>query len=169
MDCRQVNQLLPLWIGQDLPDSSSADQVVNHLRECRGCDQRRISIQSSLDVLHQSMDESLATQPDRQSVWPGLLARISNWEGQHHRGRFNGWIPASVMALAAGLMVAVSLPSVSDELFSGPSQPYSSQNLFSSDPRFQRNDKLENERATDVMSHRGDRLTKPVKFTPDQW
>lgn len=169
MDCRQVNHLLPLWIGQDLPDASTADQVVSHLKECRECDDRRKSIQSSLDVLQRSLAESLDTETARQSVWPGLMVRISDWEQRHRRDRFNGWIPASVMALAVGLMVAVSLPSINDELFNGPSPTVSTQDLFGTVSQSERNAAREKSSATKPASNRGEGLTKPVNFGPEQW
>ena len=115
MDCRRVMQLLPLWVGQDLPDSASAADVTSHLEHCPACEGYQKSLQSSLELLHSS--KSWPVEPSRRSLWPQLASRISDWDNHHHRDRFNGWIPASVMALAVALMVAVSIPSIHQSLF----------------------------------------------------
>ncbi len=115
MDCRRVKQLLPLWVGQDLPDSSSAADVASHLERCPACERHQKSLQASLELLHSS--KSWPAEPSRPSVWPQLVSRISEWDRHNRRERFNGWIPASIMALAAALMVAVSIPSIHEAIF----------------------------------------------------
>jgi hypothetical protein len=114
-DCRRVKQLLPLWVGQDLPDTASAADVASHLKRCPSCEQRQRSLQASLDLLHSS--KSWPSEPKRPNLWPKLVSRISEWDDQNRHERFNGWIPASVMALAVALMVAVSIPSIHEVLF----------------------------------------------------
>ncbi len=115
MDCRRVKQLLPLWVGQDLPDSANAADVASHLKRCAVCEHYQKSLQASLETLHSS--KSWPAEPSRPSVWPQLASRISEWDRRNRHDRFNGWIPASVMALAAALMVAVSIPSIHQALF----------------------------------------------------
>ena len=113
-DCRRVKQLLPLWVGQDLPDSASSAEVASHLERCPACERHQKSLQASLELLHSS--KSWPVEQSRPSVWPQLVSRISEWDDQHGRERFNGWIPASIMALAVALMVAVSIPSIHQAL-----------------------------------------------------
>ena len=114
-DCRRVKQLLPLWVGQDLPDSASASDVASHLERCPACERHQKSLQASLELLHSS--KSWPVESRRPSVWPQLMTRISEWDNHHGRERFNGWIPASVMSLAVALMVAVSIPSIHQAFF----------------------------------------------------
>ncbi len=114
-DCRRVKQLLPLWVGQDLPDSASAAEVASHLESCPDCERQQRSLQASLELLHSS--KSWPVEPSRPSLWPQLVSRISKWDNDHRRERFNGWIPASVMSLAVALMVAVSIPSIHQAIF----------------------------------------------------
>lgn len=133
MDCRQVKQLLPLWVGQDLPDATSAADVAQHLEKCRDCERQRIGLQNSLDHLQASVVEPTSNSLVHRSVWPELSARISNWRQTCPRERFNGWIPAAVMSLAVALMVAVSIPSLQREFFGGDGNA-SLVDLFDSEP-----------------------------------
>src|SRR5262249_40856222 len=98
MDCREVKRLLPLWVGQDLPDATTANEVAKHLDECHECNQRRIGLQASLEILQASSSSTLVNDVNRNSVWPKLMVRMADWDRVHRRERFNGWIPASVMA-----------------------------------------------------------------------
>lgn len=136
MDCREAKKLLPLWIGQDLPDSGSSADVARHLEQCPSCERYRTELQLSLEALQCSISEAYSIQLPRHSVWPKLVGRISDWERDQHRERFNGWIPASVMALAVALMVAVSIPSLQEELFGNGANVANSVNLFDFDSEF---------------------------------
>jgi hypothetical protein len=117
MDCREAKRLLPLWIGQDLPDAASMSDVAKHLENCSSCDQHRQGLQTSLEALQFSTAEAFSCDGTRRSVWPRVISRISKWESNQRRDRFNGWIPASVMAVAVALMVTVSIPSIQEEFF----------------------------------------------------
>ena len=145
MDCQKVKQLLPLWVGQDLPDPASTADVASHLEKCPDCERRRTGLQASLDVLQGSSAETLSDDPTHSSVWPTLVSRISEWDRGHGRERFNGWIPASVMALAVALMIAVSLPSIRDEFFSGGDHNSSTADLFELESRFDLDAKIKPE------------------------
>jgi len=133
MDCRDVRQLLPLWVGQDLPDGHSAADVSKHLATCTSCEQQRIGLQKSLEQLQSSVVEPMSSGLVRRSVWPELSMRITNWRETRQRERFNGWIPATVMSLAVALMVAVSIPSLQREFF-GNDGNASLADLFDSEP-----------------------------------
>ncbi|MEI8017967.1 MAG: hypothetical protein WCH39_07180 [Schlesneria sp.] len=129
-DCRRVKQLLPLWVGQDLPDSASAADVASHLERCPACERHQKSLQASLETLHSS--KSWPSEPSGPSVWPKLASRISEWDDKNRHERFNGWIPASVMALAVALMVAVSIPSIHEALFDDQASSAEVVDLFAS-------------------------------------
>ena len=170
MDCRQVKQLLPLWVGQDLPDTATTTDVAKHLEHCHDCQKLRVELQASLEVLQGSSAQTLSIDLNRRSVWPSLISRISNWEQQHRRERFNGWIPASVMALAAALMIAVSLPSIRDELFSNDAQSASTEDLFASDTLLQANPEFDsNSPAKQTQLKNRTAIGTPVIYRPDQW
>jgi hypothetical protein len=136
MDCRQVAQLLPLWVGQDLPDAASSTDVARHLQSCPDCELRSRELQSSLDVLQASSVEAFPAASGRPGMVPRLMTRLSDWDRQQRRERFNGWIPAGVMSLAVALMVAVSLPSIQREFFGGSYTDWNTTNLFESEPAF---------------------------------
>lgn len=123
IDCQQVKELLPLWVGQDLPDVSSAATVASHLQTCKSCEQQHQSLQSSLDVLQAASSKTLLREDLRPSMWPELSARITDWNARQSGRRLNDWLPASVMALAVALMVAVTLPSIIEEGFADRSPP----------------------------------------------
>ena len=136
IDCREVRQLLPLWIGQDLPDVTRNADVARHLEQCPSCEQHRNGLQASLESLQCIAAESFSSEHSRHSVWPKLVSRICEWERNHRRERFNGWIPASVMALAVALMVAVSIPSIQYEFFGNGENLANTVDLFEHDPTF---------------------------------
>ena len=121
IECQQVKQLLPLWIGQDLPDASHTAEVAEHLLKCPECGLKRQSLQASMESLQTSAAITFLADSRQSSLWPGLSSQISAWENGRSRERFNGWVPATVMALAAALMVAVSMFSVFNELSDGNS------------------------------------------------
>lgn len=133
MDCREVRQLLPLWVGQDLPDATRTAAVAEHLKTCAVCQQQRTGLQNSLDQLQSSVVEPMSSGLVHRSVWPELSARITTWRQTSPRERFNGWIPATVMSLAVALMVAVSIPSLQREFF-GTDSNASFADLFDSEP-----------------------------------
>jgi hypothetical protein len=169
MDCRQVKKLLPLWIGQDLPDAAIASNVANHLENCPECERRRIGLQASLEAL-QGSAEIVSVESTRQSVWPGLVSRISDWENVSRRERFNGWIPASVMALAVALMIGVSIPSIHDVFFGGQIRSASNEDLFGSDVELRMNSQLDaNQRSKPATPNGRAAQGTPVNFKPDQW
>ena len=129
IECQQVKQLLPLWIGQDLPDAFRTSEVAEHLLKCPECAIQRQSLQASMESLQTTATMNFPADSQQLSLWPGLSSQISAWEKGRSRERFNGWVPATVMALAAALMVAVSMFSVFNELADGNS-PSEIVNLF---------------------------------------
>ena len=142
MDCRRAKEMLPLWVGQDLPDAVSHAEVASHLEQCPDCEQQLRSLQSSLEVLQSCSSKSYEVESRRPSLWPELITQISSWEKapsyQRAQGqdRFNGWVPASVMALAVGLMVAVSIPSIHQVFFGDEVADSNNTNRFDTDPDF---------------------------------
>lgn len=170
MDCRRVKQLLPLWIGQDLPDAVMADSVAKHIQQCRECEQRRVELQGSLDVLQGSSAETLTAGSIGRSLWPDLVSRISDWENHRRRERFNGWIPASVMALAAALMIAVSLPSVRDAFFDDSADSMKTVDLFGTHSEFNLDKVSDSNQPSKTATSPGrPPLGIPVNYKPDQW
>ena len=179
MDCRDVKKLLPLWVGQDLPDAATTNDVTSHLERCPECARLRDGLLASLEVLQACSAETLAVESPRheagssgtgpRSVWPKLATRITAWEGRSRHAQFNGWIPAAVMSLAAAVMVAVSLPSIQDEFFNNQSFVASSIDLFQAPPEFSQapaGAKVQNpSNRTDKRSPVG----TPVIYKSDQW
>ena len=145
MNCEQAHRLLPLWIGRDLSDAVDAESLQIHVAACPKCHARQGRLQESLDALQSASTAAndVETQAhSRPSLWPRVAAALPEWP--RRRDRFNGWIPAAAMALAASLMVAVSIASVQRELGSqqplawrfGPALPSDGRNLFETDARF---------------------------------
>ena len=145
MNCEQSRRLLPLWIGNDLSDANDAEALRVHLGACPQCRAQQRRLQRSLDALQTistSAMELEARSHSRPSLWPQIAAALPEWP--RGRDRFNGWIPAAAMGLAALLMVAVSISSVQRELGTtspltwrlAPSSPSDGRNLFETDARF---------------------------------
>lgn len=135
LECQKVKELLPLWIGQDLADTTAAGDVERHLKGCANCDQHRKGLQSSLDVLQGLSSGTLSTEGQHQSLWPKISDRIAlvspSQRSTGNSQRFSGWIPASVMMVAVAVMITVSLPSIQDELFDSQART-SRSDLFNS-------------------------------------
>lgn len=126
MNCREANRLLPLWIGHDLADASEAAALQAHLSKCESCSQQRQRLQASLDALQSISTVSLAADAGGSSLWPRMAMALKDIP--RRRDHFNGWIPATAMAMAATLMVAVSVVQVNREMGG------SMQNMISQDP-----------------------------------
>lgn len=111
-----------------------------HFAECPQCFQEHQRFQKSLDALQSVSTASLPS--GHTSLWPRLVNVLKEMPRQ--RDHFNGWIPAAAMALAAALMIAVSVTQVRREMGRSspvtwrPGTPSSSENrnLFATDKRF---------------------------------
>jgi Putative zinc-finger len=145
MNCEQSRRLLPLWVGHDLSDTADAQALQVHVEACPACREFHLRLQQSLDALQTISTSALDREPHAQprpSVWPRVAVLLM--DRPRIRDRFNGWIPAAAMALAASLMVAVSISSVQRELGTSrpltwrfaPTSPSDGRNLFETDARF---------------------------------
>jgi len=116
MNCRQANRLLPLWIGRDLADASESEALREHVAKCPDCAARQEMLQQSLDALQlvsTGVQGEGSRSNRRPSLWPGLSMVLG--EMPRRRDQFNGWIPATAMAIAAAVMVGVSVLQVQRE------------------------------------------------------
>lgn len=137
MDCRQMQPLLALMVGQDLPDSEMERAVTQHLQQCPSCRERRQSLAMSRSVL-------LDAQPlvrFRGGLWPRIAAKLPQYDRRRQLARFNVWVPTAVAALACTLLVAVAAVEIQRKVnpqvggyVRGVQPP--SRNLFVSDPTF---------------------------------
>jgi hypothetical protein len=142
MNCRLANRLLPLWIGQDLADASEADALQAHLVQCQDCSEQGRQLQEALDALQSISTTSLPAESGSHSrLWPRLAMVLK--EVPRRRDQFNGWIPAVAMAMAASLMVAVSVVQIRREMgntvrtnWYQDSSTSVDRNLFETDRRF---------------------------------
>lgn len=141
MNCRQAKRLLPLWVGRDLADTAEAEALRAHLLECRDCSMEQARFQESLDALQSISTITLTVESHqaRPSLWPRLAMVLR--EVPRRRDQFNGWIPATAMALAASLMIAVSAIQIrremGDSIQANWNRPNGSgRNLFLTDARF---------------------------------
>ena len=145
MNCEQARRLLPLWVGRDLSVAVDAESLQVHVAACPTCRVQQRRLQECLEAL-QSISTA-ATEVEQQShprpsLWPRVAAALPAWP--RGRDRFNGWIPATAMALAAMLMMAVSISTVQREMGSqrpltwrfGPTSLSDGRNLFETDARF---------------------------------
>lgn len=145
MNCEETGRLLPLWVGHDLSDAGDAEALRIHVASCPKCRERQRRLQQSLDALQSISTAAIELNPQsnpRPSLWPRVAVALPEWP--RGRDRFNGWIPAAAMALAAMLMIAVSISSVQRELGQsrpfawqlGASSPSDGRNLFRTDAQF---------------------------------
>jgi len=137
MDCRQVQSVLALAVGQDACDPAAEQTVRAHLAACPVC--RRT--QRDLETAHAALLESRTQPAFRRGLWPQVAACLAEWERRPQFARFNVWVPSLAAVAACLLLVSVAvfevdqhtgrlLPSVVLD------QPSASRNLYDSDPNF---------------------------------
>ncbi len=137
MDCRQIQPLLALSVGQDLPDSTFELSVTVHLQQCPACRQRRQALVMSRAVLQ---DAQRTVQPS-VGLWPKVAVRLARLDRRAPLARFNVWVPTAVAALACSILVTVAAVEVHRKVSPGAaplvrSLEPKSRNLFHSDPTF---------------------------------
>ena len=105
MNCKRIQSLIALLVGNDLDDAETL-QVERHIATCPHCRAYHQEMQASYEALQNSADETVyESQP---SLWPQLSARLfPTTTPQNTRSQaFNGWIPALAIT-AATLMIMV--------------------------------------------------------------
>ncbi|MCH7990476.1 MAG: zf-HC2 domain-containing protein [Planctomycetes bacterium] len=95
MNCKRAKAEIALWVGGDLCDVSE-ESLRQHLGGCSGCHRYWQQMKNSLRFLQEPDEDSLSVLSG--SVWPDLSPRLSARETMWRRGRFNGWIPAALIA-----------------------------------------------------------------------
>lgn len=116
MNCRQVKDALPLYVGSDLTDAERA-LVEVHLGECGECQVQLERLQGIFAPLRGLADADVAV-PDAEAMWSGI-ARQMNWTPQEQTPRLarrpRPWVQtalrvAAVFCLGLGVgLAAVSL------------------------------------------------------------
>ena len=95
MNCKRAKTEIALWVGGDLSDAAE-ESLRQHLGVCPSCHSFRRQMKESLRFLHEPSEDSLSVLSD--SVWPDLSSRLSSRESMWSRERFNGWVPAALIA-----------------------------------------------------------------------
>lgn len=95
MNCKRAKAEIALWVGGDLNDAAE-QSLRQHLGECLSCHRYWQQMKESLRFLQEPGEDSLSVLSD--SVWPDLSPRLSSRETMWRRGRFNGWVPAALIA-----------------------------------------------------------------------
>uniref|UniRef100_A0A7C2K259 Zf-HC2 domain-containing protein n=1 Tax=Schlesneria paludicola TaxID=360056 RepID=A0A7C2K259_9PLAN len=104
MDCRQIQSVLALVVGQDPCDPADEQAVRAHLSNCPACRRFR----QDLKVSHTALLES-RTQPQfRRGLWPQVAACLADWESRPQFARFNVWVPSVAAVVACLLLVSVA-------------------------------------------------------------
>lgn len=105
MNCKRAQRNIALWVGQDL-DESSEQMLQRHLACCPGCREFAQQMKSCLHMLQNPEHEP--TDSCSYDLWPTVAAKLTAAEKQLAAQRFNGWLPATVMAAAvACLLLAI--------------------------------------------------------------
>lgn len=109
MNCKQAQQDISLFVGQDLDDPRQRDDVKRHVATCPDCRQHYRRMKGALKVL--SSSDVPETYTTTGSLWPELASRINDRRSDRPRSRFNGWAPFVAMTAAClVLMVVVNEP-----------------------------------------------------------
>lgn len=169
MDCRQIQPLLALAVGQDLPDETFERSVTLHLQQCPSCRERRQALAMSRAVLQDAQRSARSTG----GLWPRIAVQLARLERRPPLARFNVWVPTAVAALACSILVTVAAIEVHQKVSSGSAplvrsvQP-TPRNLFISDPAFSRSrgQMLSEEDVAQWRQSQGESL-KPASYQPD--
>lgn len=140
MDCQSSQSLLPLWVGQDLPDAAAEQQLRAHVAVCPACRALKERLSSSRRALQRSRSVE-AVRPGR--IWPRVAAQLAAWEARPQFARFNVWVPTLTAAVACMLLVAVAAVEVQRKAAhwmggAVAERAAPPRNLFVSDPTFAR-------------------------------
>ena len=95
MNCKRAKADIALWVGGDLSDAAE-ESLGQHLGECPGCHRHWQQMKESLRFLQEPDEDPLCVRSE--SMWPDLSSRLSSRETMWRRGRFNGWVPAALIA-----------------------------------------------------------------------
>lgn len=168
MDCRQIEPLLALSVGQDLPDSTFERTVTLHLQQCPACRERRQALSMSRAVLQ----DAQRTVRSTGGLWPRVAIQLARLERRPPLARFNVWVPTAVAALACSLMVTVAAIEVTRKVnsqstaFARPLESRS-RNLFVDDPTFARSrGRLINQRDLAEWRQSQSESLQPASYQP---
>jgi hypothetical protein len=103
MECRQVEPLLALWVGNDL-ESGHDVALQQHLELCPQCRERS----RQLVVAETALQEARLSPVAGESLWPRVRAKLREWERRPQFAKFNVWVPTAIAAVACSLMVMVA-------------------------------------------------------------
>lgn len=137
MDCRQIQPLLALAVGQDLPDEGCEQTVLLHLQQCPACRERRQALAMARSVLQDA-------QPMARiggGLWPRISAQLTDHRNHRPLARFNVWVPTVVAAMACSILVGIAALEISKRVNPQTtvfirSIQSPSRNLFDTDPAF---------------------------------
>lgn len=138
MDCRQVQSVLALAVGQDLSDVTTLEAVREHVGRCPACQR----LEQQFAVAHAALLDSRTVPRLRRGLWPQVAQCIADWDRRPQFARFNVWVPSLAAVAACVLLVTVAVLEVDQ---SGPQwlsgvraeqSASASRNLFATDPRF---------------------------------
>ncbi len=104
MHCRIARRQMALAVGEDLPQTESAE-LNSHLVECPTCQQAWTGHQQGFVALQSSRVEPVVAVP-RSTVWPVVARRIQRRALIPRRVELNGWI-ASLVVMSASILVFV--------------------------------------------------------------
>lgn len=169
MDCRQIQPLLALSVGQDLPDAGLERTVSLHLQQCPACRERRQALAMARAVLQ----DSQRTARSLGGVWPRVAAQLARFDRRAPLARFNVWVPTAVAALACGILVAIAAIEVHRKVNPNTTvlvRPFvpPSRNLFESDPTFVKSHgRLINEEDLAHWRKTQGETPQPASYQPD--
>jgi predicted anti-sigma-YlaC factor YlaD len=132
MDCRQIQSVLALAVGQDPCDPVDEQAVRAHLSDCPCCRRFRQELEAS----HAALLESRV----HRGLWPQVAACLAEWECRPRFARFNVWVPSVAAVAASLLLISVAVLEVDHHthqwLPSVVQDRSTPRNLFLTDPNF---------------------------------
>ena len=169
MDCQQIQPLLALAVGQDLPDGDCERTVTLHLQQCPNCREHRQALAMARSVLQ----DAQPTVRLGGGLWPRISAQLAECQNRRPLARFNVWVPTVVAAMACGILVAIAALEISKKVNPQTtvfirSMQAPTRNLFDTDPTFSKSHgRLISEQDVAAWRQSQGELVQPARYQPD--
>ncbi len=169
MDCRQIQPLLALAIGQDLPDEDCERTVSLHLQQCPNCREHRQALAMARSVLQ----DAQPTVRVGGGLWPRIAAQLTDRRNRRPLARFNVWVPTVVAGMACSILVVIAALEISKKvnpqttvLIRSMQSP--TRNLFDTDPVFSKSHGrlISHEDVAAWRQSQGESV-QPARYLPD--
>lgn len=110
MNCKQAKTEIALLVGGD-PGESTVAKLQGHLDDCHCCRDYQRQMTACLGTLKEPDDYDGAPVTGGESLWPRVASQLPRRDTAWKMSRFNGWVPAALIAASCMVILYSSLRS----------------------------------------------------------